>query len=178
MNALSYTLCLTFTLCAFVPTAQGQGIGKPEVVDPVARKYKPELDRLKAEYDAKLKAVQARMIADYDAAIRSSMGTKDLDTANALKSKMDALKDQSSADLRIVGKWNIIHGTKSDVWTINRDHTYSYGTDTGKWTYANGKYQFKHTWDWELRMIDENTFEGVCTRGQTGTKVSGTRAGL
>lgn len=169
MKPPSITSLVIFLLIALSVIALGQN--KREPADPVARKYKPELDRIKADYETRLKAVQTRMITDYDSAIKSSLAAKDLDAANALKSKMEALRDKTSIDLRIVGRWTIVHGTKTDVWTINKDYTYNYGSDTGKWSCNNGKFLLDHTWDRELRLMDENTYEGVCVRGQTGTRL-------
>ena len=150
---------------------------KKSASDPVQQKYQPELARLKKDYDERIRAVRLRMIADYDSAERTAIAAKNLDQANALRAKIVELRNLMSDEFRIVGKWTITQSNNiKATWTFNKDFTYNYWTDTGQWKSAGGKYFLKHTWDWELIMLDDNTFEGVCTRGDIGVKIRGVRA--
>ncbi len=76
----------------------------------------------------------------------------------------------------ITGMWKIsqTNGVKA-VWRFNADSTYNYWDQTGSFTYKNNKYLLHHTWDWEVRMPNADTFEGVCIRGDKGCKIHGTR---
>lgn len=178
---------LAFALASLflsVNSAPAQDKAKPEPLDWVARKYQPELDRIKGDYDAKVRAIQLRMIAEYEIALSRSLSAKDLESANAIKSKIDAIKsktvalpDQASVEFRLVGAWKVLVGGNPEDWRINKDHTFKPRSETGNWRYENGTYYLNHNWDWKLRLIDDTHFEGVCVRGNVGTKVKGTRSG-
>jgi hypothetical protein len=148
--------------------------GQPS--DPVETRYRADLSKLKSDYDQKLKAIYGNMIRDYEREVSSALASRDSAKAELMKSKLETLRDKINPELKIVGKWNITQSNNvSAVWTFNRDKTYNYWNETGEWKYSNGKYLLTHTWDWEIKMTDENTFEGTCTRGATCT-IRGLRA--
>lgn len=176
MNPTFLILVAALVHSILLLAAAGQDSTKASAPDLIAPKYQPELDRLKADYEARVRAILLRMMEDYESALKSATSSGNLEAANGFKAKIEALQDKLSKEMSIVGKWNIVHGAHVDVWTFNRDHTYNYGGDTGIWTFSNGTYTLKHTWDWALRLTDDHAFEGVCTRGEIGTKLSGTRS--
>ena len=144
--------------------------------DPIEARYRPELDRLQKEYETKIRALRLRMIADYEIEIKSAMTAKKLDVANALKVKIDELKSATAPDFRIVGKWYTTQSNNvTQLMTLDKDYSYKYGNDTGRWKFSGGKHSLLHTWDWEVTMSDENTFEGVCTRGDVTVTIRGVR---
>lgn len=166
-------LCCLVASFAVVALHAEEAPAKP---DAVAARHKPELDRLKKDYDTKVRLVRLRMIADYENELRTALAAKNLDQANALKAKLEDLKSATSQEFLIVGKWNITQSNKVNAsWAFNPDRTYTYWNETGQWKYSGGKYILTHTWDWEITMPDEKTFEGVCTRGGIGTKIRGVR---
>ncbi len=136
--------------------------------DIVATKYQGVLTRLKSDYDQKVTAIYTQMIAEYDRQILAS--SKDPERMKEFKEKKEAIKNELSLGTRIVGKWKITQSDNvSAVWIFNRNNTYNYWNETGKWKYFDGSYWLYHTWDWQIKVVDENTFEGTCTRGATCT---------
>lgn len=99
-----------------------------------------------------------------------------LEDAQIVKARQDRLKPLPSGPLKIVGKWNITQSNNVKAeWSFNKDYTYNYWKDTGSFSYKGGKYLLVHTWDWEIKLTDDNTFDGVCTRGEVGVKIHGER---
>lgn len=99
-----------------------------------------------------------------------------LEDAQIVKARQDRLKPLPAGPLKIVGKWNITQSNDVKAeWSFNKDYTYNYWKDTGKFSYKAGKYLLEHTWDWEIRLTDDNTLDGVCTRGEVGVKIHGER---
>lgn len=136
--------------------------------DPVETKFQSDLKRLQSDYDQKLKEIHTRMLAEYDREIAAS--SRDPERVIQLKARQDALRDKIDQGTRIAGQWNIKHGPDTTaVWKINRDRTYNYWNEEGRWEFKDGKYYFFHTWDWEIRLLDDDTFEGVCIRGSDDT---------
>jgi len=99
-----------------------------------------------------------------------------LEDAQFIKAKQERLKPLPSGPLRIVGKWSVTQSNNVKAeWSFNRDYTYNYWKEAGKFSYKGGKYLLVHTWDWEIKLTDDNTFDGVCTRGSVGVKIHGDR---
>lgn len=99
-----------------------------------------------------------------------------LEDAQIVKAMQDRLKPLPNGPLKIVGKWNVTQSNDIKAeWSFNKDYTYNYWKDTGTFSYKSGKYFLVHTWDWEIRLTDDNTFDGVCTRGSPGVKIHGER---
>jgi hypothetical protein len=99
-----------------------------------------------------------------------------LEDAVIVKARQDRLKPLPTGPLRIVGKWNITQSNDVNAeWSFNKDYTYNYWNETGRFGYKGGKYLLSHTWDWEIKLTDDNTFDGVCTRGEAGVKIHGDR---
>jgi hypothetical protein len=99
-----------------------------------------------------------------------------LEDAQIVKARQDRLRPLLSGPLKIVGKWSTTQSNNLKMeMTFNKDYTYNYWKDTGNFSYKGGKYLLVHTWDWEIRLTDDNTFDGVCTRGEVGVKIHGER---
>lgn len=65
--------------------------------DPVRKRYVEQLSAAKLEYDKRMEAIQKSMIAEYESAMKRAMQAGKLEEANALKTKIESLKEPSSA---------------------------------------------------------------------------------
>jgi hypothetical protein len=99
-----------------------------------------------------------------------------IEDAQIVKAMQERLKPLPNGPLKIVGKWNVTQSNDVKAeWSFNKDYTYNYWKETGTFSYKSGKYSLVHTWDWEIRLTDDNTFDGICTRGSPGVKIHGER---
>lgn len=143
-------------------------VNAQKFVDPVEIRYQSDLRRLQSDYDQKVNEIHTKMLSDYDREIAAS--SRDPERVIQLKARRDALRDKIDQGMRIVGEWNISHAPDTTaLWKINRDRSYNYWNEQGRWEFKDGKYYFFHTWDWEIRLLDDDSFEGVCTRGSDVT---------
>lgn len=150
----------------------------PSVLKKLRATYRQSQAKLASQRAAKLPPLRAAFARELDSAVPALTKAGRLDDAAELQKRADILRAQSTSGgpLRIVGFWHITQSNKIDAkWTFNGDMTYNYWNETGKFSFNQGKYILKHTWDWEVTMSDDDTFDGVCIRGEKGVKIHGTR---
>lgn len=138
--------------------------------------YRTTLGKLTQDKDRKLQPLKDAYSRTLDPLVSRLTREGRLEDAQIVKATQDRLKPLPAGPLKIVGKWNIIQSNDLKMeMTFNKDYTYNYWKDTGTFSYKAGKYLLTHTWDWEIRLTDDNTFDGVCTRGEVGVKIHGER---
>lgn len=145
----------------------------PKTLKKLRSTFHLESARLDQERDRKWQPVRDEYAKSLEALVATLVRQGKPDDALAVRRIEDHLK---SPALSIVGQWNIEHcGDVKSVWIFNKDMTYNYWKETGKYTYKGGQFHLTHTWDWDLRLVDDDTFEGVCTRGKAGCIIQGKR---
>jgi len=138
--------------------------------------YRVSLGRLSQDRDRKLQPLKDTYSRVLDPLLARLTKEGRLEDAQIVKAKQDRLKPLPAGPLKIVGKWNITQSNDVKAeWSFNKDYTYNYWKDTGTYSYKSGKYLLVHTWDWEIKLTDDNTLDGVCTRGEVGVKIHGER---
>jgi hypothetical protein len=138
--------------------------------------YRAAVGKLSQDKDRKLQPLKAAYSKVLDPLVSRLTKEGRLEDAQVVKAKQDYLKPLPAGPLKIVGKWNITQSNDVKAeWSFNKDYTYNYWKDTGNFSYKGGKYFLVHTWDWEIKLTDDNTLDGVCTRGSVGVKIHGER---
>lgn len=138
--------------------------------------YRAAVGKLSQERDRKLQPLKDAYSRVLDPLVGRLTKEGRLEDAQVVKAKQDRLKPLPTGPLKIVGKWNATQSNDLKIeMTFNKDYTYNYWKDTGHFSYKGGKYLLVHTWDWEVRLTDDNTFDGVCVRGEVGVKIHGER---
>ncbi len=138
--------------------------------------YRAAVGKLSQDRDRKLQPLKDAYSRVLDPLVGRLTKEGRLEDAQIVKAKQDRLKPLPAGPLKIVGKWNITQSNNVKAeWSFNKDYTYNYWKDTGSFSYKGGKYLLVHTWDWEVRLTDDNTLDGVCTRGEVGVKIHGER---
>lgn len=138
--------------------------------------YRTAVSKLSQEKERRLQPLKDAYSRVLDPLIAKLTKEGRIEDAQIVKARQDRLKPLPNGPLKIVGKWNITQSNdiKFEL-SFNKDYTYNYWKDTGTFSYKGGKYFLVHTWDWEIRLTDDNTFDGVCTRGSPGVKIHGER---
>ena len=138
--------------------------------------YRTSAGKLSQDRDRRLQPLKDAYSRVLDPLVGRLTKEGRLEEAQIVKARQDRLKPLPAGPLKIVGKWNITQSNDLKMeMTFNKDYTYNYWKDTGNFSYKGGKYLLVHTWDWEIRLTDDNTFDGVCTRGEVGVKIHGER---
>lgn len=138
--------------------------------------YRVSLGRVSQDRDRKLQPLKDAYSRVLDPLLARLTKEGRLEDAQIVKAKQDQLKPLPTGPLKIVGKWNITQSNNvNSEWSFNKDYTYNYWNETGHFSYKGGKYLLVHSWDWEIKLTDDHTFDGVCTRGEVGVKIHGDR---
>lgn len=148
----------------------------PDGLKKLRSSYRAAAGKLSQEKDRKLQPLKDAYSRVLDPLVVRLTKEGRLEDAQLVKAKQDRLKPLPAGPLKIVGKWNITQSNDVKAeWSFNKDYTYNYWNETGKFSYKGGKYSLAHSWDWEIKLTDDNTLDGVCTRGSVGVKIHGER---
>ena len=113
---------------------------------------------------------------DWDVKMTNANTFDGICTRGSLGCKIHGIRTDESAPAKIVGRWNIVQSNNvKAVWTFNEDYTYNYWKEAGIFCVENNIYHLTHTWDWDIKMKSDDTFDGVCTRGKANCTIHGTR---
>jgi hypothetical protein len=138
--------------------------------------YRTAVGKLSQDRDRKLQPLKDAYSKALDPLLARLTKEGRFEDAQIVKAKQDLLKPLPAGPLKIVGKWNITQSNNVKAeWSFNKDYTYNYWKETGNFSYKGGKYLLVHSWDWEIKLTDDNTLDGVCTRGEVGVKIHGER---
>ncbi len=149
----------------------------PESVKKLRAIYLSELVKINQDKNKKLKPHRDQLAKSLSPLVDDLTREGRVGEALRVKQRIERIEAASgSGPARICGRWDISHcGGTEAIWTFNKDMTYNYWNETGKYVYRGGKYLLTHTWDWEIRMVDEDTFVGICTRGRENCEIEGRR---
>lgn len=135
--------------------------------------WRDDLARLVQARDRKWQPAREEYARGLDALTAALVRTNKLDDALIVTRLSERMKDPA---LKLTGVWNIERcGEVKNEWKFNKEMTYNYGNNTGKFIYKNGVYSLNHTWDWEITLVDDDHFEGYCTRGKKGCIIKAVR---